>query len=266
MRKVILFRAADVVPGEIEAANSAGFFCTESRMDIRPGDLVIGRYSVLPFYHEQYRDVQLAGATLINSFLQHRYVADIAAWYPDLKPYTPETWLRPEDVPREEDGPFVLKGNTNSRKFDWKTHMFAANRKAVDDVAWRLNMDGLIGHQEVCVRRYVPLFKYGEGLNGLPITKEFRFFVCDGIVLSGGYYWSSHLDVVSEIPSIEEVPTSWLQEVVDIVCRRIPFVVIDVAITAEGKPIVVELNDAQMSGPSENDLPTLYKELARVLT
>jgi hypothetical protein len=262
---VILIREADAQEGEIEEAERAGFFVTSTRMHIRPGNLVVGRYSVLPFYEEQYRDVLLAGATMINSNQQHRYVADLKNWYFDLEGLTPKTWFRPEEVPEEEPGAFVLKGETNSRKHDWKTHMYAANRKAVGDVAWRLNMDGIISHQQVYVRQFVPLVQYGEGLNGLPITKEFRFFVCDGKVLTGGYYWSSFDDVVPTPPSVEEVPMEFLGAVIERIKKNVRFVVIDVAQTAAGDWIVIELNDGQMSGLSGNSPAALYRGLASVL-
>jgi hypothetical protein len=41
------------------------------------------------------------------------------------------------------------------------------------------------------------------------------------------------------------------------------FVVVDVALTESGRWMVVELNDGQMSGLSENDPKVLYANLAR---
>jgi hypothetical protein len=44
-----------------------------------------------------------------------------------------------------------------------------------------------------------------------------------------------------------------------------PFVVVDIALKENGEPIVIELNDGQMSGPSECNLDALYKGLANGL-
>ena len=245
----------------------ARFPCVDSRCLLERGDLVIGRYSVLPFYEEQAHDIEITGAKLINSLREHRYVADLRNWVEDLRELTPETWFRLEDVPPSEPGPFVLKGKTNSRKNNWNTHCFAKDRKAASEVEWRLCMDGLIGmdQQDIYVRKYVPLETFMVGLNGLPITREVRFFVAYGQILCGGFYWQNYVEELPSVPSAEEVPVHFLQEAVSRVWKRIPFFTLDVAKTADGRWIVIELNDGQMSGLSENDPATLYANLRKAV-
>ena len=70
-RKVILYRGKEFEDEELEAARAAGFFCTNSRMDIRPGDVCIPRYSALPFYEEQERDIHRVGALRLNTQRGH---------------------------------------------------------------------------------------------------------------------------------------------------------------------------------------------------
>jgi hypothetical protein len=235
------------------------FKVLDSRMDIKPGMLVIGRYSVLPFYEEQERDVLRAGATLINTYKQHRYIADIMNWYSDLEGLTPKTW--PSLEAALGNGPFVLKGETNSRKFQWDTHMFAKDRRAAAEICVELQNDSLICSQNVVVREYIPLYTYMTAIHELPITKEFRFFVAYRKILSGGYYWSSHVEDLPSVPNSKEVPLSLLQEVIDRVGDRANFYAVDVAQTVAGDWIVIELNDGQMSGLSENDPEILYCNL-----
>ncbi len=270
-RAVLLYRQSEMAKGELEAATRAGFFCTTSRMHIRPGDLVVSRYSALPFYKEQEADITIAGGRIINSIYQHAYVADMRNWVEDLQDLTPKTWFRLEDIP--EQGPFVLKGQTNSRKEHWNTHMFAKDRVEAFAVADRLMMDGFIGHggQDVYVRQYVPLVTYGHGLNGLPVTEEHRFFVCRGKILSSGYYWASWGDTIHESdptwapPSPSDVPKEFLREVITRVGRKSDFYAVDVARTQAGNWMVVELNEGQMSGPSDNDLVVLYCNLYQTI-
>lgn len=238
-------------------------YIVESRMDIRPDMLVIGRYSVLPFYEEQERDIKMAGARLINSYQQHQYIAHLMNWYRDLEGFTPRSWSSLEECPI--DGPFVLKGATNSRKFQWDTHMFAKTRREAAEVCVELQNDSLIGFQDIIIREYVPLKAYMTAIHGLPITKEFRFFVAYGQILSGGYYWSSHVEDLEEVPSPFEVPREFLQKVIYRIGDKADFYAIDVAQTESGDWIVVELNDGQMSGLSENDPEILYKNLTTVL-
>lgn len=261
-RAVILYREGDMDSRELAAAQK-WFFCTPTRMAIQKDDLVIGRYSVLPFYKEQERDIKYVGASLINSFHQHSYVADLWNWYYDLKEHTPETWNQLVSLP--DDCSFVLKGKTNSKKFDWETDMFAATKADASRVHSRLSADYMIGAQDIYIRRYVPLKTYIKGLKGLPITKEFRFFVLNGKILSGAYYWSSHVDDIDQKPDVNEVPIDWLYKVIGLVADRIPFFVIDVAQTESGEWIVIELNDGQMSGLSENNPEELYHKMACVI-
>lgn len=248
---------------EIDAIKATGFKLIESRLDIKPGDLVICRYSLLPFAQELEKDVLKQRARLINTFEQHRYIADLQNWYWGLKDFTPRTWSRLENI--DYQGPFVLKGSTNSRKFQWDTHMYAENVRDAAEIAVELSNDSLIGYQDILYRQYVPLKTYFKSLHGLPITKEFRFFVANGQILSGGFYWSSHLadleDQGFKIPDPEEVPRAFLNQIIAKIGDSACFYTIDVAETEAGEWILIELNDGQMAGLSENNPYTLYRNL-----
>jgi hypothetical protein len=254
------------LPGQDEAelrAISNYFPCIESRMEIKPNDLIIGRYSVLPFYEEQERDIIKVGATLINSYKQHRYIADLMNWYDDLKEFTPKSWRSLEDT--DYEGPFVLKGCTNSRKFQWDTHMFAKDRRQAAEISVELQNDSLIGYQDIIYRQYISLKTYMTSFHSLPITKEFRFFVAYGKLLSGGYYWSSHVEDLIAVPSADEVPRDFLEIIISKIGDKANFYTIDVAQTQQNDWIVIELNDGQMAGVSENNPEMLYKNLRKVI-
>jgi hypothetical protein len=269
-RPVILYRDFDIDEAE-RAAMHAHFLCTDSRMAVKEGDLVIGRFSVLPFYAEQERDLAKVGARLINTKAQHDYIADIGNWYGPFAALTPRTW-RLDELPTIPETPhgYVLKGATNSKKFLWDTHMFAPNRAAIGDVLQRLLDDTLISTQSIYIREYVPLVSYTVGLHGLPVTKEFRLFIAYGEVVSAGFYWASHaedvVELVGRLPTTEEIPAPFLQSVLSQGrAADLPFVVVDVAQAVNGEWIVVELNDAQQSGLSMNDPDTLYRNLRGIL-
>jgi len=256
---LILYRAVDAASDEQEAL-ARHFRTSTSRLDVQAGDLVIGRYSVLPFYRELERDVLRLGGKLINSYAQHQYLADLREWYQDLSDLTFPTWFRLEDVPKD-GGPFVLKGATNSIKQKWSTHMFAATWAEAGNVYGRLCDDGFVGMQPIYIRQYVPLRSFGVAIGGHPVTHEFRFFVLDGQVLCGGYYWAGHVDLVGSLPAPSVVPDSFLQTVLRRVGSKARFYVVDVAEKADGEWIVVELNDGQMSGLSCITPETLYASL-----
>lgn len=99
----------------------------------------------------------------------------------------------------------------------------------------------------------------------MPISKEFRFFIYRGKILSGGFYWSSQLDRLDHVPSADEVPAIFMEEALSRVSREADFLVMDIALTAENKWIVIELNCGTQSGISENNPKTLYSNLYQAL-
>jgi hypothetical protein len=272
---VILFRRGDYLDDvEIEAARKylPVYF---SRNEVPEGSLVIGRYSVLPYYAELEKDLKLRGSVLVNTTRQHQFIADIREWTETLGPLTFKTYHKLADIPADS-GPLVVKGMTNSKKFQWDTHMFAKNKTEAIAIGGRLMEDSLFAAQEIIAREYVPLKLAGPdsyGFNGLPITEEYRFFVLNGQILSGAFYWSSHVGDLKEIPRSTAVPAEFLDKVTGLIqnaCPREPgtiphasFYALDIARTADNRWMVVEINDGQMSGLSENQPEALYASLAR---
>ena len=262
MRNIILYRGNEFEKDELNEANQC-FECTTRRPDIQKDDLVIGRYSLWPFYVDQAKDIEYVGAKLINNYQQYRYIADLQNYVMDLRELTPRTWRDITDLP--DKGAFILKGETNSRKSNWKRDMFAPDKKAAIEIYARLMDDSLIGQQNIYIRRYEPMVTYMEGINGIPITKEFRFFVAYGQILSGGYYWQNYVDELPEVPNPDEVPREFLNEVIGRVGNQSNFYTIDVGISISGKPFVVELNEGQQAGLSCNDAFTMYKNLDKAI-
>ena len=121
------------------------FAVEESRVQCRDC-LVIGLYSVLPFYDELQRDLQLLGSRLINCLEEHCWITSFA-YYEQLREYTPESWSEEEIYQCGYHGPFVVKGKTSPRKKKWKTHMFAATKREALALGQRLAEDGDIREQ-----------------------------------------------------------------------------------------------------------------------
>jgi hypothetical protein len=264
LNTIILFRKYEIEYDDDEIETMKKYFpITSYRTDILPGDLVIGRYSVLPFYKEQAEDMENIGAKLINSYSQHRYIANMGNWYSDLEGITPKSWPGLSWI--DEDGPYVLKGETNSRRQKWLTHMFAKNLDDAKAVHARLSDDTLLTNQTIWIRKFEKFESCGKQVNGMPISREFRFFICDKQILSGGFYWSSCIEDVGNIPVHTEVPRSFLNEVIERIGNNARFYALDVAQKETGEWMVVELNDGQMSGLSENKAEDVFRNLKKVL-
>ena len=260
MKPIVFMREALAEQEEINAA-SVYFKVVTQRAEIPQNSLVIPRYSALPNYKELEKDIKILGSRLINSHSEHAYVADLKNWYYDLEDLTPKTWFRLHEVDPAE-APFVLKGATNSKKHSWNTHMFAESKEDAGRVYSRLSQDGYIGYQDIYVRKFVELNTYDTGIQGIPITEEYRFFVLDGKVIGKGFYWSEHVEWLrsekSIDPDVNSVPQDFIDEVIKRVAPKIRFFVVDVARTKSGEWIVIELNDGQMSGLSEVNAHVLY--------
>jgi len=267
MKSVILFRDLDT---EDECATAAKHLpVVKYRSSIEPQSLVVGRYSVLPFYKELEEELHLKGSALINSYQEHKFIADVMEWGSVggvLEGLTPRTWTEWGHLP---EGQYVVKGRTNSRKHKWNTHMYAPTKAAIPVVAQRLYDDAFIGDQGLVVREYFPLRKLDEGLNGLPITNEWRTFwlVVDGApcLLTHGFYWASHPEVAQQAKFTDQA----YQVAESAACRlaeHATFFVLDLAQREDGRWIVVEVNDGQMSGLSLCSAERLYSSLSRALT
>lgn len=261
MTPTVLFRQTDEFDTDELEAIGRHFPVYTSRAQVPRDGLVIPRYCALPFGKELETDVTVLGSRLINSFRQHCYAAELRRWYPDFEDLTPQTWFRLEDAGRGHDGPYVLKGSTNSKKFSWETHMFAPTFRDAGEVYGRLLEDGLISTQEIVVRKYVPLRNHGLMPTGLPISHEFRCFFFKERLISKAFYWSHEV-----VDPEDNVPQAFLEEVAKRGGSNIDFWVADVAQTEQGDWLVVELNDGCMSGLSRNDPDVLFGNLKTALT
>jgi hypothetical protein len=152
-KPIILFRKNRENADEFSVATKY-FEVTESRIGI-DNRTVIGRYSVLPFLNELERDLKLLGSDLINSSFEHSYIAGFDYYY-DIIHLTPKTWFELSSLPKE-GGPFIIKGKTNSRKFDWDTLMFAKDFKRAGEISSLLMKDALISQQGLIYREFLNL-------------------------------------------------------------------------------------------------------------
>ncbi len=240
------------------------FDTVEYRTQIAPNSgKVICRYSALPFNRELEMDLKNLGCEPINSNYEHSYIAEMG-WVYDLENLTFPTWFRLQDVPG--DFPMVVKGKTNSRKFEWETKMFAPTRAKAAEIMHELWHDPLIGPQGVVFRKYTPLKTYEVGVNGMPMTNEWRCFFYKDKLVDYGFYWSTldNMDLVDS-DSFETTGLKIAQEAANILSEFTTFFVVDVAQGEDGRWWVVEVNDGQMSGLSTIPEDRFYMNLAKVL-
>lgn len=264
---VCLFRSELDTDGEHLIA-SKYLQTVKYRTQVPPNSTVIGRYSVLPYYRDLEQELALNGSRLINTWQEHSFIADVLAWGSKggiLDGLTPPSWPDWSSIP---EGSYVLKGKTNSRKSKWNTHMFAKSLADIPNIAKRLYDDALISEQGIVVRKYVPLQKISEGLNGLPITNEWRTFWYAGrerdpILLGKGFYWASHPDA-EQCSSFGEEALELAYQAAERISPYATFFSLDIAETESGSWTVIEVNDGQMSGLSCIDPEAFYRCLGSI--
>jgi hypothetical protein len=223
-------------------------------------NLVVGRYSVLPYYEELANDLAAGGSQLVNLPTEHEWIASFA-WYDALAPFTPRSWF---DLSRTNyQGPFVVKGVTNSRKYQWDTHMFAATRADALRISSELNNDSFLGTQRLVYREYVPLKTFDVGINGIRYANEWRCFFYKTTRLAAGYYWATAPR--PELGEFAPLGQALAQRAASVAALHAAAFVLDVAETEAGPWIVVEVNDLQMSGlpydPDDSAAHDLYRNL-----
>jgi len=262
---VILFRNSWNPNGELETSEEfeicQKYLPTfEFRSQLPENALVVGRHSVLPFFEELERELALKNSRLVNSHSQHKYIADITNYWEDLKEFTPKTYTQWGNL---GEGQYIVKGKTNSKKFRWDTHMYVPSRDRLVQVISNLFIDQTIADQGIVVRDYIPLRRLGEGINGLPISAEWRCFCYKDKILATGFYWSNFEELSPG--NLPQEGINFLKKITAIVSKKANFYVVDIAEKESGGFMVVELNCGMMSGLSCVDPNEMYGNLAKAL-
>lgn len=233
---------------EVQALEELGIPHGYLLSEIPAGSLVVPRFRALPFGRELEEEAKALGLTLLNSYAQHRFAADLGAWYPELRGLTPESWPSVLDIPQSHSGPFILKGETNSRRHLWSTHCYAETRGDIGPVISNLLDDSLLQHQRLWIREFVRLNILTTDVVGMPIGEEYRVFFLDGKTLAGGFYWVNHLEDIDFEPSLDRLNEGVVNRVGRATAPHIRFAAVDFGILEGGGTLVIEVNDGSMAG------------------
>lgn len=264
MKPIVLFRSDLWSAGEMLTCQQY-FPVSESRMNLPENSKVIGRYSVLPFYHELVRDLQYINSELINNSQEHSFISRFD-WYYPIEEMTPKTYFDAtmaagafNDMPHG----MILKGRTNSAKaWEW---MYADSKDSFYRIDKFLHQHEMIAAQGVVYREYVPLKIIEKSVipNSFNFVNEWRCFFYKTQMLAFGYYWTMASEAAIEKANQQNLGEMLMvaQDAVRKLAEHTNFFVVDVAETADGRWIVIEVNDGQMSGLSLCDEKLLYQNL-----
>lgn len=199
-------------------------------------------------YTACFDDAIAMGVRPLNDPAQHRIASEIEYWYPLIAEATPKTEIfdvLPEagDVERTFGWPVFLKGSRQTSKHNPDLAVirdpahYAHAREAY-------RQDPILHWQKPVLREFIPLMPVAGSIAGkIAPSMEFRTFWLDGACMGYGPYWYQIKPY--SIGNIDEglALAAW-------VAARVPtpFLVVDIALSADGRWIVIECNDAQESG------------------
>ena len=235
--------------------------------DIQKNHIVIPRFRAIPFGKELEAEVANMGASLINSYREHRSIADMWNWVNPLAeagltaPAYRASEVNTHNLPENE---WFVKGETNSIKNRWFECCYAPTTKDLPTIINNNRNDTYVGTQEIIIRPFQHYRQIGTAVDNRPVFNERRCFVLGNELISYADYWASLPEF--KTPALDE---SQFQKTIDTAIRitsemgLAPFRVIDVAEYPDGSWQVVELNDGVMSGLSENNPNVVWSAVAK---
>lgn len=263
---IILFRPDKWSADELKVCQQF-FPVSQTRMKLPPEALVIGRYSVLPYYYELTQDLKCINSRLINSSLEHSFIANFD-WYNYIPHLTPQTWFDASEASRAFNSlphGMVIKGRTNSAK-NWYW-MYAKTKEDFYRIDKFHHQHEMLAAQGIVYREYIPLdiIEKAPLPESIDFANEWRCFFYKKELLCFGYYWTMATDEAIERANNQNLAEMFFtaREAAKLLSEHTNFFVVDIAKTSEGRWIVVEVNDGQMSGLSMCNPELLYKNLQK---
>ena len=151
-----------------------------------------------------------------------------------------------QEILKDFSFPVFIKGNRQTNRHK-RSQCIIENLEQYDALREEWKRDSVLSWQKVAVREYVPLLEIDAVSfpDQVPMSYEFRFFYFKGKCVAYGAYWYMGRPYSLSERELQEVLklTDWAAERLGVT-----FPAIDVAKTASGKWIIIEVNDAQESG------------------
>ncbi|MCA8915178.1 MAG: ATP-grasp domain-containing protein [Planctomycetes bacterium] len=227
------------------------FNCTHP-IRIEQHQTAIARIGAVVDYAKAYRYYEQLNLRLVNDVEANHRASLISHWYDLLREMTPRTVVYDErpgsaDVEQAFDWPVFVKGERQTSRHQAALSI-ARSAAEFDTIMHAYAADPILNWQKVAVREFVPLRPVaGVAGSNVPPSFEFRTFWWYGNLVGHGQYWP-------DVPEYRATDDEWkgaLEVATDAAHRvNVPFVVVDVAMAADQRWLVIEVNDAQESGYS----------------
>ena len=210
----------------------------------------IGRIGAIKDYRKLFDCLIEYGFKLVNTPKQHILSSELESWYPLIQELTPKSIIYEkfptlEQLYQDFKFPIFIKGNRQTSKHNPELSI-ARDETDFIRIANSYQKDSILHWQKVVCRELISLKTLNHQAHGkVPISFEFRTFWWNSILVGAGHYWSQYLEYswtdeqYSDAIAIANKAANKL---------NIPFLVIDLALTADNQWIIIECNDGQESG------------------
>lgn len=228
-------------------------------------ELCVLRIGAIHEYASELEDKLSMGLRLVNSLAEHTLASELESWYPRLQEITPRTQIfeslpSAEEIERSFEWPIFLKGSRQTSKHNPELAIIES-RAHYEWVAEQYRRDPVLHWQKPVVRELVSLMPVEGTVPGkIRPSIEYRSFWWYGECVGWGRYWY-------QVAPYEAADAAVGLDVARQAAARlqVPFLVVDVAKTRDGRWIVIECNDAQESGYAGIPPYELWRQvLARV--
>lgn len=229
---------------------------------------LVARIGAFDDYPTWYAQQQQAGFRPIHSPDDHARCSTLSEWYPLIAEFTPRSRVfhsKPavEQVEADFTWPVFVKGIRQTSRHRRQLAIIQSPAKFMEAMQ-AYESDAILHWQPMVVREYVPLRPVEDAdPERIPSSFEFRTFWWHGRCVGAGRYWW------------QAKPYSWTPTEREdalrlgaIVAERVPvpFLVVDLAMTADGRWIVIECNDGQESGYAGISPVGLWSSILQLLT
>ena len=211
---------------------------------------VVARIGAIKDYDSLYGNLVRHGFKLINSPKQHILCSELEAWYPLIQDLTPRSIVYDEfptlgQLYQDFKFPVFIKGNRQTAKHNPELSI-ARNESDFIRITDSYQENAILHWQKVVFRELVNLKTLDhQAHDKVPISFEFRTFWWNSVLVGAGHYWSQYLEY-----SWTDEQYSDAIEIANEAAHKlnVPFLVIDLALTADNQWIIIECNDGQESG------------------
>lgn len=236
-------------------------FCCSHPYRIDGEEVCVLRIGPIADYATEFRSKLSMGLRPVNTSREHDLASELEQWYPRIAELTPysqvfERLPSADEIEAHFRWPIFLKGSRQTSKHNPDLSVIR-DRSHYEEAAQRYRGDPILHWQKPVVREFVPLQRVpGQVPGKVRPSVEYRSFWWYGTCVGWGQYWYQLAPYTcSDAAAGLAVAGQAAQRL------GVPFLVVDVAKTADGRWIVIECNDAQESGYAGVVPQTLWQQV-----